>query len=380
MIRARSNPMPTDGRIAAPAGRSRICGLDGIRALAFLIVLGGHCGFSWIPNGFGVTVFFFLSGYLITTLLRLEWIQTADISIPRFYIRRAFRMLPPFYCALIFAIVLASAGLTPVSVRWRAIAVVQLFLTNYGECIIGVTLPAGLSVLWSLAVEEHFYFIFPFIYRSLLRRNMHRNPQLMMFGGLCVLVLAWRAVLMFPLHADWTRVYLGTDTRIDSILYGSIMAIALNPVIDNLDRLSRGLCTVAAIAGALILIASIAVRGEMFRQTVRYTIQGIALLPVFLFVIRYPDSLITRLLDLKVFTHIGDLSYSLYLVHATILVVVEGWVKPRPVVNLILTFTLSYVLALVIRQYVELPSHRMRGRVLRKLETTRMVPAVLSPS
>src|SRR4051794_26452168 len=82
-------------------GQNHIRGLDGIRALAFFLVLGGHSGFSWIPNGFGVTLFFFLSGYLITTLLRLEYIQTGAISISRFYVRRAFRILPPFYCALI---------------------------------------------------------------------------------------------------------------------------------------------------------------------------------------------------------------------------------------------------------------------------------------
>jgi peptidoglycan/LPS O-acetylase OafA/YrhL len=81
-----------------------------MRAFAFLLVLVGHCGFSWIPNGFGVTVFFFLSGYLITTLLRLEWLQTGLISVPSFYIRRAFRILPPFYVAVILAVVTASAA------------------------------------------------------------------------------------------------------------------------------------------------------------------------------------------------------------------------------------------------------------------------------
>jgi peptidoglycan/LPS O-acetylase OafA/YrhL len=365
-----------------PRGRDigHIHGLDGIRAFAFFIVLVGHCGYSWVPNGFGVTVFFFLSGYLITTLLRLEWIQTADISVSHFYIRRAFRILPPFYCSLIFAIVMAWAGLTASEVHWKAIAVVQLFLTNYADYLKGAALPAGLTVLWSLAVEEHFYLIFPWVYRNLLRAGVERYRQLIMFGCVCLLALLWRTTLMFALHTGWNRVYTGTDTRIDSILYGSLLAIGLNPVIDNLNALSRRLCTVAALLGAVVLIASIAVREEMFRQTLRYTIQGLALFPIFLFVVRYSDSAVTRFLELKFFTHIGELSYSLYVVHATVLAAVEAWIKPGPFGALILTFTFSYVLAFMIRRFIEVPAYRIRNRILQKAEEQRPVTEVVSSS
>lgn len=358
-------------------GRNHIRGLDGIRALAFLLVLGGHSGFSWIPNGFGVTVFFFLSGYLITTLLRLEYIQTGAISASRFYVRRAFRILPPFYCALVFAIVLAWAGLTASEVHWKAIALVQLFLTNYSDYLGGPILTAGLSVLWSLAVEEHFYLIFPFVYRGLVK-DVARYWQLMLFGCLCILVLVWRITLMSVLHADWYRVYTGTDTRIDSILYGSILAISVNPVIDNLDGLSKRLCTLAALAGGVVLIASIAIRGEVFRQTIRYTIQGVALFPIFLFVIRYADSAITRFLELKFFTHIGELSYSMYVVHATVLAALHVRVKTGPLGTIIPAFMFSYALAFVIRRCVEIPAHRMRNRALRKFEEKPSGMAVLS--
>src|SRR5271170_6379627 len=94
----------------APAHGSRIHGLDGIRACAFLLVLGGHAGFAWIPGGFGVTVFFFLSGYLIATLLRLEFKESGRIDLRAFYIRRAFRILPLFYLVLIAALLLRYAG------------------------------------------------------------------------------------------------------------------------------------------------------------------------------------------------------------------------------------------------------------------------------
>ncbi|MDP9052691.1 MAG: acyltransferase [Acidobacteriota bacterium] len=349
----------------APGERRRIKGLDGIRAVAFLMVLGGHSGYSWIPNGFGVTVFFFLSGYLITTLLRLEWLEKQDISIGEFYIRRTFRILPPFYIAVIFAITMAAAGLTPSSVHWKSLVVVQLFLTNYSDYLIGSTMTTGLIVLWSLAVEEHFYLIFPWAYRALLKKVSGVSRQVILFGGLCLLVLVWRTVLMIVFHADWHRVYSGTDTRVDSILYGSILAIAANPAIDRIDYLSRRQCTWVAFAGAVILAVSIAARDEIFRQTVRYTIQGLALLPIFFFVVRYSDSALTRMLEARVLTHVGELSYSLYLVHATVLVMVQTFVGRQPLVDLALTSAISYPLALGIYRFVERPSHRLRNRALR---------------
>ena len=345
-----------------------IRGLDGIRALAFFLVLGGHCGFRWIPNGLGVTVFFFLSGYLITTLLRQEWTHTSSLSISHFYIRRAFRILPAFYVALVLGIMFASTGLTASEVHWNAIGVALAFLTNYSYLLVGATAPAGLTVLWSLAVEEHFYFLFPCIYRGLLRGRVRRHRQVIVFGCICLLTLAWRVTLMAGFHTDWFRVYSGTDTRLDSILFGSIMAVAVNPVIDNLDRLSRRLCTSTALMGAVVLIASIVVRGEMFRQTVRYSIQGLALFPIFLFVIRYTDSAITRFLELKFLTHIGELSYSLYLVHAVMLRAVTVWLRTGLFMTLILTFTLSYISAWVMRRYVELPANKMRNRVVQQVE------------
>ena len=358
--------MRTHSPVQASANPSHIRGLDGIRACAFLLVLCGHCGFSWIPNGFGVTVFFFLSGYLITTLLRKEWIHNGSISVSHFYVRRAFRILPPLYCALILAIALALTGATHSEVHWKAVAAIQLFLTNYSDLIVGASVPLGLSVLWLLAVEEHFYLVFPWVYRALLKGGMRRSRQVVLLGCICLLALVWRTVLMSDFHVFWNRVYTGTDTRLDSILFGSIMAIAVNPVIDRLDRITRRRCAIAAVIGVVVLIVSIAMRGELFRQTLRYTVQGVALFPIFVYVIRYSDSTVTRIMEWKVLTHIGDLSYSLYVVHYTVMFVVKIWVTTNPFLTLLITFTVSYIIAEFMRRYVELPSVRMRNRVLER--------------
>ena len=344
-----------------------IRGLDGIRACAFLLVLLGHCGFSWIPNGLGVTVFFFLSGYLITTLLRLEWIQSGEISISRFYIRRSFRILPPLYCSLILAIVFALTGVIHSEIHWKAVIAVQLFLTNYSEFLFGASVPAGLSVLWSLAVEEHFYLIFPWFYRNLLKAGMSQKTQVVVLCSFCVIALAWRTVLMAAFHVPWYRVYSYSDTRLDSILFGSILAIAANPAIDRLSGFSRRGYAIAAIIGTVALIISVAMRGEMFRQTFRYSIQGVALFPIFIYVIRYTNSFVTRFLEMRFLTHLGDLSYSLYVVHYIVLFVIEQWLPVGPLKTLFLTFSISYVIATFMRTYVELPSTRIRNQVLTRM-------------
>jgi peptidoglycan/LPS O-acetylase OafA/YrhL len=352
--------------------KNHIRGLDGLRACAFLLVLAGHCGFSWIPNGFGVTVFFFLSGYLITTLLRKEWIQSDAISISRFYIRRSFRILPPLYCALLFAIVLAETGLMHSEIHWKGVIAAQFFMSNFSEALFGVSVPAGLSVLWSLAVEEHFYLVFPWLYLWFLRARVPRVRQVIILGGFCLLTLGWRLVLMTTLHAAWFRVYSFTDTRMDSILFGSIMAIAANPVIDGLNNVSRRRCLTATLISVLVLIVSIAMRGEVFRQTFRYTIQGIALFPIFFYVTRYADSSITRVLEWKVLRHVGDLSYSLYVVHYAVLFALTERIGGGPVKVFLLTLSVSYILALIMHRYVELPANRLRNRVL-EMPRSRMV-------
>lgn len=344
----------------------RIPGLDGIRGCAFLLVVFGHSGFKWVPDGFGVTVFFFLSGYLITTLLRRELIQSGSISISRFYTRRAFRILPPLYCGIALSISAALLGFTTSPVRWKSVATILLFLANYEEAFLHYSVPLGLSVLWSLSVEEHFYLLFPLVYRFLQKWFLSRMRQVSTLLLICAGVLVWRIVLIDGYHVFWNRVYTGTDTRLDSILFGCVLAIGFNPVIDNVDRLSRRQWTLVAGTAVAVLLISIAMRGEPFRQTFRYSIQGLALMPVFVYVIRFSDSGMTRFFDTKLLVHIGDLSYALYVTHYTVMFSVQKWITVDPFLTVTITLAVSYGIARIIRILVEKPVARMRDRVLAK--------------
>jgi peptidoglycan/LPS O-acetylase OafA/YrhL len=211
-------------------------------------------------------------------------------------------------------VVLASIGVIHSQVHWGGVLLSVFFLTNYSAYIIGVGLPAGLTVLWSLSVEEHFYLLFPFAYKGVLKAGWSEKRQAALFGVVCGVVLLWRVVNMAVMQSDWLRVYIGTDTRLDSILFGSILAIALNPVMDQL-RWERRWCLRTAWLSAFILLGSIAVRDVFFRETFRYSIQGLALFPIFIYVIRYNNSRLTRILEWRPLAHLGELSYSLYLIH-----------------------------------------------------------------
>src|SRR5690349_17381573 len=107
--------MPANQSTAARSSAGHIPSLDGIRAVSFLLVFVGHglpIRFSRaIPPGFGVTVFFVLSDYLITTLLRIEWDTTGEISLRHFYLRRVLRIFPPFYIVLLLSVLMVKTGL-----------------------------------------------------------------------------------------------------------------------------------------------------------------------------------------------------------------------------------------------------------------------------
>ena len=118
-----------------------------------------HAGAEQIPGGFGVTIFFFLSGYLITTLLRREWEKMGNISLKNFYLRRVYRIFPPLYIVLVVVGMLVVTGALQVSQSptFSALLAQIFFGANYYGIFHGQEgfLP-GTSVQWSLAVEEHF--------------------------------------------------------------------------------------------------------------------------------------------------------------------------------------------------------------------------------
>jgi peptidoglycan/LPS O-acetylase OafA/YrhL len=336
--------------------------LDGIRAIAALTVFVSHAGWpDLIPGGFGVTVFFFLSGFLITTLLRQEYEQTGGISLSKFYLRRVCRIIPPLYIVLLLLLVFGREDVHP---TLAAIAAQFAQLTNYYVIVSGSAHLISDSVpTWSLAVEEHFYLLFPLLLIALLRVSSYRKIALVL-SLLCAAVLAWRCWLIFGLKVGYDYTYYATDSRFDSLLYGCVMAIGLNPVLDRkLMRVNNwGWIIVLALSAGLLAL-SFLYRSEPFRATLRYSVQGVALLPIFFTAIRKHTWPLYRWLETWPLRFLGLISYTFYLVHLRCLGLVSRYFHGSQVVHALLGFALAVAVSSAMYFLIERHLAELRRRL-----------------
>lgn len=339
--------------------------LDGIRAASFLIVFLSHAGLQGkIPGYFGLSLFFFLSGYLITTLLRMEYDKARDVSLKQFYLRRVFRIFPPFYLVLLIAYAVTLTGVWGGSLNWNG-ALSQLghftndYIVRHGWW---EGLAPGTWVYWSLAVEEHFYLFFPLIYLALRRRELTGSRQALVLVALSAAVLVWRCVLVFALDAPKDRLYVATDTRIDSILAGCVLAVWNNPMLDREAPSDRRLGLVWLPIGLLAVLVSLLVREPRFEQSFRYTLQSFGLLPFFVAAIRWHDRAPFSWLNTRVAKYLGLISYSMYLTHTTTIWAIEHSTRwPEPL-RAVVALTIVIALGTVIYLLVEKPFARLRKR------------------
>lgn len=346
----------------------RIPSLDGIRGLSFLIVFIAHAGLDRIiPGGFGVTVFFFLSGYLITTLLRMEFAHNGQVNLKHFWLRRVLRILPPFYLVLMLAALLtATVDFPDARVTAPALTAQLLHFTNYWSIWHGYDgQPVGTGVYWSLAVEEHFYLLFPWLFIAMQKQRLSGRSQALLLWTLCLVELLWRCALVLHWHTPTDRTYMGSDTRMDSILFGCALAVWNNPVLDTSQPASTRVWKWLLLPGSLLLLAiCLVVRNEAFRETLRYSLQGIGLTVLFHGTIRFSQWPAFRWLGTPWLVFIGTLSYTLYLVHYTTLFAVEHALPQVPaVLQGALAFGISMLLAWASYTWVEKPCARLRKRL-----------------
>jgi peptidoglycan/LPS O-acetylase OafA/YrhL len=214
-------------------------GLDGLRALAVCAVLLYHADLPFLPGGFlGVEVFFVVSGYLITALLLAEWHQRGRVSLKDFWLRRARRLLPALYVLVVASLAFSVAFLPGEVAGLREDAVAALgYVTNWFLVLSresyfeSVGRPSLLGHLWSLAVEEQFYLIWPVVMALGLGFGVSRGRRKLVLVLALVGAAASAAAmaLVYEPGVDPSRVYFGTDTRATGLLCGAALAFLWSP-------------------------------------------------------------------------------------------------------------------------------------------------------
>jgi peptidoglycan/LPS O-acetylase OafA/YrhL len=205
-----------------------ISGLDALRALAVSLVLIDHfrltehlLGVRPPLGSLGVTIFFVLSGFLITSMLLKEHRKTGGISLTNFYRRRAYRIFPTFYCCWILTTVVECLAH---QFYWKTAVVSFFYFMDYGRGLAPEKLQPYLHmwISWSLAVEEKFYLLWPLLLLFLLKRR----PTLIRVM-VCIILGQWtyRAILYLVFHVRWIYLYSTFDMRADTLLVGCLLAI-----------------------------------------------------------------------------------------------------------------------------------------------------------
>ncbi|RRH98098.1 acyltransferase [Mesorhizobium tamadayense] len=224
--------------------------LDGIRALAALVVMAFHSKLPFALGGFiGVDIFFVLSGFLITSLLKREADLTGRISFTQFYIRRALRLWPPLLLLLAGYLVVAPLVFPPVDF-WRQVVLAGLYLSDYAKAFWGD--PVALTHTWSLSVEEHFYMLWPVVILLVSRRCSGDRQLALIFLGLFVAASLWRMTDLV-IWQDWQRTFFRFDTRMSGLLLGAAIAyLPWRPSGRQADAI--GIVSACGLAAAILVL------------------------------------------------------------------------------------------------------------------------------
>jgi peptidoglycan/LPS O-acetylase OafA/YrhL/lysophospholipase L1-like esterase len=301
--------------------------LDGLRGLAVLAVVLYHAGLAAVPGGFlGVDLFFVLSGFLITSLLVLEWRARGRIDLPAFWARRARRLLPALLLVLVAVGLLDRFGGdgTPQATRGDVLATLA-YVQNW-HLLAGGTgyfeqaaLPSSLQHAWSLSIEEQFYLVWPILLGALLAaRGLRRAARLRLTLAVTVAGAGVSAAVMAALHpagADPSRVYYGTDTRACSLLIGAALAVglALRP-----DARPAGVLPVVlgwVGAGALVVLWARADGDSDLLYRGGMPLGEVAAALVIAAVALRPAAPLARVLAWRPLRLLGVVSYGVYLWH-----------------------------------------------------------------
>ena len=348
---------------ATPDRAAYLPTLDGWRAIAILMVVLGHavkpayCSAASEPGwcrfvllgGYGVALFFALSGFLITSRLLEEYERRGRISLRGFYLRRVFRILPAAFVLLAVLSGLGVLGVLPIAPI--EIASSALFFRNYVPLFLGEGGHGFYTALfWSLAIEEHFYLVWPLLLIVSLQRGVAGRVAI----GVAVAVAAWRRLegnylwLQNALELPQYQFYFRTDTRLDALLWGCTLALLLR------RPGTRALIKQLLKPSFWLLLAIVYALGIAFEW--RGVLWHTLLAPLLIAgTMLHPSAFPGRMLEWGALRWVGRISYSLYLWHALVMPQVPAAVAWPVVQSLPWNVPIAFLLAAGSYYLVEKP-------------------------
>jgi peptidoglycan/LPS O-acetylase OafA/YrhL len=383
-------------------------GLDGMRGIAVAAVIVYHANSAWLPGGFlGVEVFFVISGYLITLLLIGEHERTGRVSLRDFYVRRARRLLPALLTLLVAITVYTTLFRRDALGQLRGDVIAALtYVSNWYQIWVGQGYTASgdfapLRHLWSLAVEEQFYVLWPLAMLGLLRLGRRRLPELSQYLVLAAVLVSVAVALLYypgPIEscdttpdAYWNvagrciskvdTLYLSTPTRATGLLLGAAFAMVWRPVAIRRSavRNKGGMLDIAAVVGLvglgalcwfLHIVTSDGADPWLFRGG--FFVTGVASLLV-IAAVTHQGSRAGAVLGVAPLLWIGTRSYGLYLYHWPIFQIMRRVAgRPLSVTQFVVGILLAAAVTEVSYRYIETPIRRGQvGRWWRNLQSSR---------
>ncbi len=302
---------------AAPFRLGYRPGLDGLRGVAILAVLAVHTShiFGWsLLKGAnaGVDIFFVLSGFLITTLLIEEWEQTGDVSLKSFYWRRALRLIPALLVLLTVLYFLSDLFFSPVEANdtRRGIPVAFVYASDLALAFFPLHLGA-LQHTWSLAIEEHFYLIWPVVLLAALKLGIGKK-RIVLITLLVVIASGLQRASLHQFGAPPVRTYYGIDTRADALLIGCLTGLCVSWGLVHARALRPLLVPALMFIGFCMVATGF---GSSFMTLGGFTLLAIATGVVIVNVVLGPPGYLCGLLEFGPLVWVGRISYGLYLWH-----------------------------------------------------------------
>jgi peptidoglycan/LPS O-acetylase OafA/YrhL len=335
--------------------------LDGLRAISVLGVIAVHSGLHWgHAGGFGVQVFFVLSGFLITSLLLRESNRSGRINIASFYRRRALRLFP----ALAVFLLVCGAVSLPISAAFRsqtlsAIPFSIFYSFNWVQALTDP--PIGLVThTWSLAIEEQFYLVWPLLVVLILRLGGGAKTLFAVAIGAALLSATWAALLWANGH-NVARIYYGSDTGAVPLMFGCAAGILYVSV--KWEGLTRRVCQVAGVIGFLMMIVGFvkswppaeaygAGVTAIFAFGVAGAILGLAAAPV------RPLEVVLSISPLVL---LGRISYGAYLWQGPVLMLLAAYLHLSTWLLLAAGLLLTVLVSFASYRFVERPFLRMKN-------------------